>query len=100
MTAPPRIETADPEQALTLCRDLLAFLEATAYDLTEDAAVESSDAVYTSVTIWNGVCLLLLVDMCTRPKAVEDDGLDTAPLASSATEVSWFCMAACAGQIW
>lgn len=58
MTALPRIETTDPDQALTLCRDLLAFVEATAYDLTEDAAVESCDAVHTSVIIWNGVCLL------------------------------------------
>lgn len=58
MTALPRIDTTDPDQALTLCRDLLALIEAIAYDLTEDAAVESCDAVHTSVTIWNGVCLL------------------------------------------
>lgn len=58
MTALPRIETTDPDQALMLCRDLLAFVEATAYDLTEDAAVNTSDAVQTSVVIWNGVCLL------------------------------------------
>lgn len=58
MTALPRIETTDPDQALMLCRDLLAFVEATAYDLTEDAACDASDAIQTSVIIWNGVCLL------------------------------------------
>lgn len=58
MTALPRIETTDPDQALILCQGLLAFVEAIAYDLTEDAAGDSSNAVHTSVIIWNGVCLL------------------------------------------
>ena len=58
MTALPRIETTDPDQALMLCRELLAFVEAIAYDLTEDAAVDASASIHTSGTTWNGVCLL------------------------------------------
>ena len=80
MTTLPRIETTDPDQALILCRDLLAFIEATAYDITEDAAVESSDAVHTSVVIWNGVCLLtkLIKNTLTNLEQVDCQHVHTA----------------------
>ena len=55
----PRIEVTDPEQALNICCDLLAFIEALAYDRTEDAG-------------WNGTFIMAklirhtLIDMQMR----------------------------------
>ena len=61
MTDLPRIETTDPDQALTICRSLLALIENIAREQKKRELEEGSPPNGTPADAWHGIQMITLL---------------------------------------